>query len=65
MLKISTSKISSLRTSYRLGLSLILALVFVSMLFARQAHGQATAQATVAWNADTGAVAARCVLRYI
>ena len=57
MLKISTSRINSLRTSYRLGLSLILALVFVSMLFTQQAYGQATAQATVAWNADTAAVA--------
>ena len=57
MLKSSTSRISSLRTSYSLGLSFILALVFVSMLFAQQAHAQATAQATVAWNADTGQVA--------
>ncbi|MGO9689784.1 MAG: hypothetical protein ACLP2X_14750, partial [Syntrophobacteraceae bacterium] len=54
MLKSSTSRISSLRTSYSLGLSCILALVFVSMLFAQQAD--ATAQATVAWNADTGQV---------
>ncbi len=55
MLKSSTSRISSLRTSYSLGLSFILALVLVSMLFAQQAY--ATAQATVGWNADTGQVA--------
>ena len=55
MLKSSTSRVRSLRTSYSLGLSFILALVFVSMLFAQQAY--ATAQATVAWNADTGQVA--------
>ena len=57
MLKNLTSRISSLRTSYRLGLSFILALVFVSMLFAQQAYAQAAAQATVAWNPDTDQVA--------
>ena len=53
MLNNTTSRISSLRTSYRLGLGLILALV--SMLFAQQAY--AAAQATVAWNADSAQVA--------
>ncbi len=53
MLNNSTSRISALRTSYRLGLGLILALV--SMLFAQQAY--AAAQATVAWNADSAQVA--------
>ena len=42
MLKNSTSRISSFRTSYSLGLSFILALLFVSMLFAQQANAKAT-----------------------
>jgi hypothetical protein len=41
MLKNSTSRISSFRTSYSLGLSFILALLFVSMLFAQQANAKA------------------------
>ncbi|MGA3118059.1 MAG: fibronectin type III domain-containing protein, partial [Syntrophobacteraceae bacterium] len=44
-------KIGLLRTS-RLGLSFILVMAFVSTLFAQQAP-----QATIAWNADSGAVA--------
>ena len=55
MLKNSTSRITSLRTSYCLGLSFILALGFVSMLFTQQAYAAATA--TVAWNPDTAQVA--------
>ena len=55
MLKNLTSRINSLRTSHRLGLSLILTLGFVSMLFTQQAY--AAAQATVAWNADSAQVA--------
>ena len=55
MLKNLTSRISSLRTSYLLGLSFVLALVFVSTLFAQQAYAAATA--TIAWNPDTAQVA--------
>lgn len=47
MSKNLTSKISSLRTSHRLGLSLILALGFVPMLLTQQAYARAT-QATQA-----------------
>ena len=50
------TKIGLIRRS-RLGLSFILALVFVSALFTQQAYAQAAAQATVAWNPDTGPVA--------
>jgi hypothetical protein len=53
MLNNSTSRISLPRTSYRLGLSFILALVTV--LLAQQAY--AAAQATVAWNPDSAQVA--------
>ena len=53
MLNNSTSRISSRRTPYRLGLSFILALG--AILFAQQAY--AAAQATVAWNPDSAQVA--------
>ena len=45
MLKNSTSRISPLRTSSRMGLSFILVLALVSMLFTKQAYARAT-QAT-------------------
>ena len=55
MLKNLTSRINSLRTSHRLGLSLILALVlFQCFLLSRPT---AAAQATVAWNPDSAQVA--------
>src|SRR5208337_1457384 len=48
---------SERQCSFQLGALFILALVFVSMLFAQQAYGQAAAQATIAWNPVTGQVA--------
>ncbi len=48
------AKISSPRTSFHLNLSFIVALAFVSMLFAQQVHA---AQVTVAWNPDASQVA--------